>query len=121
MGGRRASSIREIVGSGSRLAPLSQKLGKALTAEDPDQVASAAANLLATGPKSTDIFFYAAQLTDFIKRTVASGKDLSYEEREALARKEWSKIKERENLPDDAIITNVIIPAAARAIARQKK
>lgn len=121
MGGRRASSISEIVGSGSRLAPLSQRLGRALTAEDPRQVAAATANLLATGPKSTDILYYASQLIDFIRRMVERGKDLPYEEREALAREAWSKVKAREGLPDDAITTQAIVSAAARAIGRQKQ
>ena len=121
MGGRRARSILEIVGPGSRLAPLSQRFGRAVTAEDPHQVATAAANLLATGPKSTDILYYAVQLADFIRRTVESGKDLPYGKREALAREEWSRIKARENLPDDAVTTNVILSAAARAIGQQKK
>ncbi len=121
MGGRRASSISEIVGRGSRLAPLSQRLGKAISAEDPQQVAETTANLLATGPKSTDILYYAAQLADFIRRVVESRKDLPYQERESLAREEWSKIKTREGLPDDPIITQAIVSAAARAIGRQKK
>jgi hypothetical protein len=121
MGGRRASSISEIVGSGSRLAPLSQRFGRAVAAENPHQVAAAAANLLATGPKSTDILYYAVQLTGFIRRIVESEQDLPYEKREALAREEWSKIKAREGLPDDAITTNAIVSAAARAIALQKK
>jgi len=121
MGGRRASSISQIVGSGSRLRPLSQQLGRALSAENPQRVAEAAANLLATGPKSTDILYYAAQMTKFIRRAVESGKDLPYNKREALAREEWSRIKAREGLPDDSVTTQAIVSAAAKAMGRQKK
>jgi hypothetical protein len=121
MGGRRASSLSEIVGAGSRLAPLSRSLGRALTAEDPGRVAAATAHLLADGAKSTDILYYASQLTDFIRRVVESGKDLSYEKRESLARQEWSRIKARDGLTDDAIVTQALVSAAARSLARQKK
>ncbi|MEJ0085099.1 MAG: hypothetical protein WDO72_05430 [Pseudomonadota bacterium] len=121
MGGRRASSISEIVGSNPRLAPLSRKLGKALTSEDPEKVARAAADLVATGSKSTDILYYATQMSEFIRRTVESGKDLSHNERESLAREEWSRVKAREGLPDDSIATQAIVSAATRAIARKKK
>lgn len=121
MGGRRASSISQIVGGGSRLAPLGRDLGRALTAKDPDRLAAATANLLSDGPKTTDILYYAAQLTDFIRRAVESRVDLPYEQRESLAREAWSRIKERDGLPDDSVVTQALVTAAARAVGRPKK
>lgn len=119
MGGRRARSLKEIVGGG--LAAQRGEFTKAISNEDPGAVAISSAKLLAKSKKTVDILYYAAQLTDFVKKIVRSGRDIPYEERVALARKEWSRIKKEANLEDDPIVTDAIVSAAARAIAKGRK
>ncbi len=119
MGGRRARSLTEIVGSG--LTAQRGKFAKAMSDEDPGAVAVSSAELLAKSKKTVDILFYAARLAGFVKKQVQEGKDLSYEERVALARREWSRIKKKENLEDDPIITNAIVSAVVSAIGKGRK
>jgi hypothetical protein len=119
VGGRRARSLREIVGTG--VAAQSRQFNKAISEENPEAVAVSSAKLLASSKKTVDIIYYVSQLADFVKKVVESGRDLPYEERVALARREWSRIKKEEKLDDDPIITNAIVSAAAKAIAKGKK
>jgi hypothetical protein len=119
VGGRRARSLREIVGTG--VAAQSRQLSKAISEENPKAVATSSAQLLAKSKKTVDTLYYVSQLADFVKKIVESGRDLPYEERVTLARQEWSRIKKQENLDDDPIVTNAIVSAAAKAIAKGRK
>lgn len=119
MGGRRATSVNEIVGVGN--ASLKRKLGRALDAQDPQRVAASAAELLAAGDKTIDILYYASRLAGFVRDVIESGKDLTYEQRQALAREAWSRIKQEEHLPDDPIVTHALVAAVAGALAKAKK
>lgn len=121
MGGRRARSITEIVGTGKALSTRTGQLTEALAEGDADAVAESSAKLIGVSNKIDDILYYASKLTKFIERTAKKGEDLSHEERQKLARKEWSRIKRKENLKDDPIATKVIVSAAAKAIGRRKK
>jgi hypothetical protein len=119
VGGRRARSVSEIVGGG--LSAQEGQLTRAIAEENPQGIAVSSAKLLADSKKTTDIFYYISKLTDFVKSVVESGRDLSYEERETLARKEWSRIKREEKLEDDPIVTRAVISAVAKAIAKGRK
>ena len=119
MGGRRARSVSEIVGAGN--ASLKRKLGKALAQQDPQHVAETTARLVAAGEKTIDILYYASRLASFVRRAVESGEELSYAERETVARREWSRIKREEHLPDDPIATRALVAAVAGALARGKR
>jgi hypothetical protein len=119
MGGRRARSLKEIVGGG--VSSLSAKFTRAVNQGDPSAVAVSSAKLLAGSKKTAGILFYVSQLTDFIRRIVESGRDLNYEDRLSLTRKEWSRIKRERNLDDDPVVTNAVVSAVARAIAKERK
>ena len=119
MGGRRARSLKEIVGSG--LSTLSAGFTRAVNQGDPSAVAVSSAKLLAGSKKTAGILFYVGQLTGFIQRMIESGRDLDYEERVSLTRKEWSRIKREKNIDDDPIVTNAVVSAVAKAIAKEKK
>lgn len=77
--------------------------------------------MLGASEKAVDIVYYASKLADFVRKMVESGKDLSYEERQKQARKEWSRIKKREGLKHDPITTQAIVSAAAKAIAKTRE
>ena len=119
MGGRRARSVTEIVGTG--LGKQSRQLSKALAEADPAAVATSSARLLASSKKTVDVLYYVARLANFVSKIVESGRDLPHAERVSLARKEWSRIKRAENLPDDPVVTNAVVSAAAHAIAKGRK
>lgn len=119
MGGRRARSLSEIVGAG--LSAQRASFTRAVGQEDPQGVAVSSAKLVAKSEKIADIVYYASKLADFVKKIVESGRDLNYEQRVELARKEWSRVKKEENLHDDPIITNAIVSSAAKAIGKGRK
>jgi hypothetical protein len=118
MGGRRAKSVFEVVGSVRGLRR--GEFDKALAAKDPTEVAASSAQLVAQGPKTDDIVYYASKLASLVEEIVSSGRDLPYAERERLARQEWSRIKREEGLPDDPIITQALVSAVARALRKAK-
>lgn len=119
MGGRRARSVAEIVGGG--LSAQRGQLTRAIAEENPQGTAVSSAKLLVSSKKTADIFYYISKLADFVRSVVESGRDLNFEEREALARKEWSRIKKEEGLVDNPIVTRAVVSAAARAIAKGRK
>ena len=119
MGGRRARSVAEIAGTG--LQGEKAQFTRALKRKDPEAVAIGSAKLVAKSPKATEILFYASKLADFVRGQVERGESLSYSERERLARKEWSRIKRKEKIPDDPITTRAIVSAAAKAISRKRR
>jgi len=119
MGGRRARSLSEVVGTG--LAREKQRFEEAVSSHEPQAVAVTSARLVAKSKKAANIIYYASKLSDFIRSVVESGKDLSYSERIRLARRAWSRIKKRENLTDDPIVTQAVVRATAKAIAKGEK
>jgi len=114
MGGRRARSLSEIVGTGLS----SSGFNSAMDGADPTAMAASSAALVADSDRITDIIYHVSRLSDVVRKLVESGRDLSYDEREALARKEWSRIKTRENLPDDPIVTKAVIAGVTKALGR---
>jgi hypothetical protein len=115
MGGRRARSVSEIVGSG---LSGERSLDRALEQGSPTALAASSARLVAESPRVTDILLYVAKLAPIVRSFVESGQDLSYEERQMFARREWSRLKQRENLPDDPVTTQTIVSALTKAFGR---
>jgi hypothetical protein len=121
MGGRRARSIAEIVGAGGRVTAQAGKLSRALAREDAEEVVASSAGMVVHSKRVDDILYYASKLIPFITRNVKGRESLSYEDREKLVREEWSRIKRKEGLRHDAIVTKAIISATVKAIRTKKK
>jgi hypothetical protein len=119
MGGRRATSLGEILGTG--LGPQKASFTRAIGHKDPESIATSSAKLAAESDKISDILFYASKLTNFVLEHAKSKKELNHEERLRLARQEWSRIKKEEGIEDNPIITRAIVLAAARAIGKRRK
>jgi hypothetical protein len=119
MGGRRAKSLSEIVGAG--LSGQRASFTRAVGEENAEGVVVGSAKLVAKSEKITDILYYASKLADFVRKAAEAGKDLNYEQRMELARKEWSRVKREENLEDDVIATQAIVAAVAKAIGKGRK
>ena len=119
MGGRRARSLNEIVGTG--LGAQQASFTRAIGQGNPERIATSSAKLVAKSDKIADILYYASKLADFVLKEVKSRRDLNYEERKQLARQEWSRIKKEEGLPNDQVVTSAIIAAVAKAIGKGRK
>jgi hypothetical protein len=119
MGGRRATSLSQIVGTGlgAQEASFTRAIGK----KDPESIATSSAKLVADSDKISDILYYASKLTDFVIKEAKSKQDLNYVQREHLARQEWSRIKREENLEDDPVVTKAIVSAVTKAIGKGRK
>ncbi len=119
MGGRRARSLSDIVGTG--LSAQRASFARALSQENPEGVATSSAKLVAKSGRMAEIIYYAAKLSDFVKKATESGRDLNYEQRIELTRKEWSRVKKEQKLADDPVVTNAIVSSVARAIGKGRK
>ncbi len=115
MGGRRARSIDEIVGTG---LSAERAFDRALDTASPRALAANSARMIAESDRVTEIFYYVSRLASVVREFVEQGRGLSYDERQAVARREWSRIKQRENLPDDPVATQAIVSAVAKALGR---
>lgn len=118
MGGRRARSLDEIVGPG---LGAQRAFTRAIGREDAGDIAASSAKLVAQSDRISDILFYASKLVGFLQEAVKSKRDLTYEDREQLARQAWSRVKKEENLPDDPVVTQAIVSAAVKAIGKGRK
>lgn len=119
MGGRRASSLGNIVGSG--LGPQEGSFTRALGREDPAGITASSAKLVAESDKISDILFYASKIADFVVKEAKSRRELNHEERIQLARREWSRIKKKEGIKDDPVVTDAIVFAAAKTLGKGRK
>lgn len=115
MGGRRARSLSDIVGGG--LSAQRARFTRALNEQNPEALASSSARLLADSPRIGQIIYYTAKLSDFVKR--AAGRDLNYEQRKALTRQEWSRVKKKEGLTVDSIINDAVVSSVAKTIGKR--
>jgi len=119
MGGRRATSLGEILGSG--MGAQQASFTRAVGHKDPEAIASSSAKLVAESERVSDILYYASKLTDFVLKEAKSKRDLNYEERIHLARQAWSRVKKEEGLKNDPIVTEAIVSAVAKAIGKRRK
>lgn len=101
----------------SQLRSFTRAVGK----KDPEGIAASSARLAAESDKISDILYYTSKLSDFVIREAKSRQGLDYEERIQLARREWSRLKKKEGLKDDPVITNAIVSAVAKAIGKGRK
>jgi hypothetical protein len=119
MGGRRARSLSEIVGTG--LGAQQASFTRAIEQENPEAIAVSSAKLVAKSDKIADILYYASKLAEFVLRESKTKHDLDHEGRMRLARQEWSRVKKEEGLEDDPVVTNALVNAVAKAIGRGRK
>jgi hypothetical protein len=118
MGGRRAANLGEILGGG----PEPQKeFRRAVGTKDPETIAIKSAELVAESEKISDVLYYVSKLADFVQREATSEQELNYQEREHRARQEWARVKKREGVKDDPIVTKAVVSAVVKAIGKRKK
>jgi hypothetical protein len=116
MGGRRAKSLSDIVGGG--LSTQRASFTRALNEQNPEALAASSARLLAGSPRIGQVIYYTAKLSDFVKKAAEASRNLNYEERKALARQEWSRVKKKQGLTVDPIINDAVVSSVAKAIGK---
>src|SRR5437868_7471511 len=116
MGGRRAKSLGEILGGG--MGPQQASFTRAIGRSDPESIAANSAKLAAESDKISDILYYVSKLADFVLKEAKSTHDLNYEQRQQLARREWSRVKKEEGIEDDPVVTDAVVTAVAKAIGK---
>jgi hypothetical protein len=119
MGGRRAKSLGEILGGG--MGAQQANFTRAIGRSDPESIATRSAKLAAESEKISDILYYVSKLADFVLKESKSEQDLNYEQRQQLARREWSRVKKEEGIEDDPVITDAVVTAVAKAIGKGRK
>jgi hypothetical protein len=119
MGGRRAKSLSDIVGTGlsAQQASFTRAVGK----KDPESITTSSAKLVAKSEQISDILYYVSKLADFVVKEARSTEGLNYAERELLAKKEWSSLKRKEGLEVARVVDDAIVSAVAKAIGKGRK
>jgi len=102
---------------GAQEASFTRTIGQ----KDPQSIVASSAKLVAESEKVSDILYYASKMADFVLREARSKQDLDYEQRMRLARQEWSRIKKKEKLENDPVVTKAIVSAVAKAIGKGRK
>ena len=102
---------------GARQASFTRAVGKG----DPESIATNSAKLAAESEKISEILYYVSKLADFVVKEANSNQDLNYEQRQQLARQEWSRVKKEEGIGDDPIVTDAVVTAVAKAIGKGRK
>src|ERR1700694_5935265 len=111
MGGRRATNLGEILGGG---AGPQKAFSRAVGTKDPETIATKSAELVADSEKISDVLYYVSKLADFVQKEANSKQDLNYEQREHLARQEWTRVRKKEGLKGDPIITKAVVSAVVK-------
>jgi hypothetical protein len=119
MGGRRAKSLGDILGGG--LGPQQASFTRAIGKSDPEGIATGSAKLAAESDKISEILYYVSKLADFVVREANSEQELTYEQRQQLARREWSRVKREEGIENDPVVTDAVVTAVAKAIGKRRK
>ncbi len=121
MGGRRPSSLSQVVGKAKKIQKDKRQLTLAISSKKPAKIASSSAKLVANSDFSIDNLAKATKLLGFVAKEVKKEKVLDYDSRKNLASKEWAKIKKSQKIDTSAAIDNIFVTSAAKAIRRRKK
>lgn len=112
MGGRRAGSLSNLVGSGGKVTTAKSKLSRAVSSENPDAIASAAANLVTKSDVGLEALRFSLKLTPFISDNARRLAQISLSKRDEEIRKAWSSVKKTSNIRTSPELDNSVISAA---------
>jgi len=110
MGGRRATSLVEVIGTKKSYPTLEKKLHTALSDQDPIAISDAAANLATKVLSPQDLSSYLVHLVPFIKRELARWAPAKDVRRKV--RREWSHIKKTHGIKLRSVVNDAVVQAA---------
>lgn len=112
MGGRRAGSLSNLVGSGGEVTAAKSKLSRAVSSENPDAIASAAAKLITKSGVGLEALRFSLKLTPFISENARRLAKISPAKRDEEIRKAWSTVKNTSKISTSPELDNSVISAA---------
>jgi len=119
MGGRRRRTITEIIGSG---VPGIRAFNNALeSGADANAVVERGTRVLEGSGRLTDVLYYLSRLASAVTSAAESSATWTDDERSDFARREWSALKQREQIADDPVTNRAIIDAIAKALKRGRR
>ena len=118
MGGRRAGSLTNLVGSGGNVSIAKRRLTRAVTKEDPNAIAIASAQLIADSNVGLEGIRYGLKLAPYITTNASKLARLTVKDRDEKIRQVWSQIKKRENITTTREVDNVVVVAAKEAFSK---
>jgi hypothetical protein len=114
MGGRRASSLVEVLGPKKTYPALEKRLYSALSDQDAHAISDAAAAISIRVVPPQDLDSYLVHLVPFIKKQLAKRpppKDVR-----RMVRREWSHIKKTHSIKVRRVISDAVVQAAENLI-----
>jgi hypothetical protein len=120
MGGRRAGSLSNLVGSGRDVAAAKRRLSRAVTKEDPSAIAEASINLVEHSNVGIESLRLGLKLAPYVSENAAELATLSGTDREERIRAAWADIKRRENLQTPREVDSAVVNAAKAAFAKRR-
>ena len=112
MGGRRAGSLKSIVGAGGDVTAAKRELSSAIGASDPTAIANAAVRLVAASDIGLDAFRYGLKLAPVLAEKASALSKLDARERLEAVRQAWSEVKKREKISATPELDSAVVTAA---------
>ena len=110
MGGRRATSLADVLGPGRTYPGLQRKLHNALTDKNPQAISDAAAELAIKAVPRQRLDSYLKLLVPFIKKRLA--KPAAPEDIRREVRIEWTHIKKAHGIEVRRVVNDAVVQAA---------
>ncbi len=110
MGGRRATSLDEVLGPKKSYPTLEKKLHSALSDRDPRAISDAAAAIATKAIPPQNVESYLVHLVPFIKKQLA--KRVPPKDVRRKVRREWSRIKKAHGIKVRRVINDAVAQAA---------
>lgn len=110
MGGRRATSLAEVLGSRRAYPGLERNLHQALSDQDPQAISNAAAALATKALRPKDLDSYLIHLVPFIRKQLAKPAPPKDVRRDV--RREWSRVKKAHGIEVRRVISDAVVQAA---------
>jgi hypothetical protein len=118
MGGRRATSLVEVLGPKKTYPTLEKKLRSALSDQDPHAISGAAAALATKAFPPRDFESYLVHLVPFIKKQLA--KPAPPKDVRRKVRREWSHIKKTHGIKVRRVINDAVVQAAENLLKAKR-
>ena len=118
MGGRRATSLADVLGSEKTYPRLERELRSALSDQDPNAISDAAAALATRAVPPYRLDSYLALLVPFIRKQLARRAPPKDVRREV--RREWAHIKKTHGIEVRRVVNDAVVQAAVDLIKAKR-
>jgi hypothetical protein len=120
MGGRRAGSLKNIVGSGKKVTAARREVASAIAGADPAAIAGASANLVAASNSGLDAFRLGLRLAPVLQKDAARLTALKPSEQPEAVRQHWATLKQTLNEESTPELDSAVVSAALSTLRRKR-